>query len=266
MRLRRFSVGLVFALCLPLAYACDVNIIKATATAPAPVLYPKLQDGTVRVDVFDVPPGRICSPLQGHRDFCVDDLQESMGQGLVGTLGKFMKPGAQNANYSAEYALIGFQQLPSPSTPSAVRLAMRWKFTLKRLADGVAVIALDETSVAPQEVVRADLADTVVMGLVNHIFERIGEELGKQDLSGKPPEPPAPEADAGAEDAAPPPLCVPNATQECVGPGACKGGQSCLPDGSGFTECDCGKAKKKPSSAPKAPAPAPAAPPAEPTP
>jgi hypothetical protein len=53
---------------------------------------------------------------------------------------------------------------------------------------------------------------------------------------------------------------VPNATQECTGPGACKGGQSCLPDGSGFTECDCGKKKKKSGSksAPAAePAPAP---------
>jgi hypothetical protein len=47
--------------------------------------------------------------------------------------------------------------------------------------------------------------------------------------------------------AAPPPqapapaMCVPGATQTCVGPGACAGGQSCLPDGSGFGACDCGK-------------------------
>jgi hypothetical protein len=40
---------------------------------------------------------------------------------------------------------------------------------------------------------------------------------------------------------APPATCVPGATQTCVGPGACAGGQSCLSDGSGFGACDCGK-------------------------
>jgi len=46
---------------------------------------------------------------------------------------------------------------------------------------------------------------------------------------------PAPAASA----AAPAALCVPGATQACVGPGACRGGQACLPDGSGFGPCDC---------------------------
>lgn len=271
MRFRRLWIGLTFAVCLPLAYACGINMIKVTAAEPTPTLYPKLQEGTVRVDVFDVPATRVCSPpATKRRDFCIDNLQQSMGQGLVGTLGKFMKPGAKDATFSAEFALIGFQQSPSAANATAVRVAMRWKFTLKRVADSVAVIALDETTVAPQEVVRADLADAAVQGLINQIFERIGAELGKQDLSGKPPEPPPVEVDAGVEDAAPPQVCVPNATQECVGAGACKGGQSCLPDGTGFTECDCGKKKKKSGSgAAQRPAPAPAAPappPAEPTP
>jgi hypothetical protein len=42
--------------------------------------------------------------------------------------------------------------------------------------------------------------------------------------------------------------CVPGATQSCVGPGACSGGQSCLPDGSGFGACDCGGAAPAPPS------------------
>lgn len=50
-------------------------------------------------------------------------------------------------------------------------------------------------------------------------------------------------------------VCVPGATQACVGPGKCEGGQSCLPDGSGFAPCDCGTI-----GAP-APAPAPSPPP-----
>jgi hypothetical protein len=40
--------------------------------------------------------------------------------------------------------------------------------------------------------------------------------------------------------------CVPGATQACVGAAACSGGQSCLPDGTGFGACDCGTAKSSP--------------------
>lgn len=36
--------------------------------------------------------------------------------------------------------------------------------------------------------------------------------------------------------------CTPGATQACVGPGACQGGQFCTPDGMAFSSCDCGKA------------------------
>jgi hypothetical protein len=58
-----------------------------------------------------------------------------------------------------------------------------------------------------------------------------------------PVAPPAPER-----------VCVPGTTQACVGPAACSGGQSCLPDGSGFGGCDCGAASDSPASAqPKAP-------------
>lgn len=50
----------------------------------------------------------------------------------------------------------------------------------------------------------------------------------------RPPAPPAPPP--------PPPVraCVPGATQACIGPGKCEGGQSCLPDGTAFGPCDCG--------------------------
>jgi hypothetical protein len=37
-------------------------------------------------------------------------------------------------------------------------------------------------------------------------------------------------------------LCVPGATQECLGPGACRGAQACLMDGRGYGVCDCGSA------------------------
>ena len=37
--------------------------------------------------------------------------------------------------------------------------------------------------------------------------------------------------------------CVPGATQSCVGPAGCAGGQACRSDGTGFSPCDCGSAK-----------------------
>ncbi len=54
----------------------------------------------------------------------------------------------------------------------------------------------------------------------------------------------------------PPPaaVCAAGATQECVGAGACAGGQACKPDGSGWGDCDCGD-----SRAPSVPATDPAA-------
>jgi len=73
-----------------------------------------------------------------------------------------------------------------------------------------------------------------------------------------------------AEDLPPPTqstagVCTKGSTQACIGPGACQGGQSCLPDGSGYGACDCGggtsadgargagTAAPKDSLAPKAP-------------
>jgi hypothetical protein len=35
-------------------------------------------------------------------------------------------------------------------------------------------------------------------------------------------------------------VCVPNETQLCYGPGACRGAQPCRADGSGWEPCDCG--------------------------
>jgi len=37
-------------------------------------------------------------------------------------------------------------------------------------------------------------------------------------------------------------VCEPGETQECVGPGACRGGQVCARDGAGWGACDCGEA------------------------
>ena len=54
--------------------------------------------------------------------------------------------------------------------------------------------------------------------------------------------------------------CVPGATQVCVGPGACQGGQVCAANGSGFGPCDCGGASAGAAPAPTSAAPASPAP------
>lgn len=59
--------------------------------------------------------------------------------------------------------------------------------------------------------------------------------------------------------AAPAPACVPGATQACVGPGGCSGGQACASDGARFEPCVCAAPNTMPSSAPS-PSPAPPSP------
>lgn len=48
------------------------------------------------------------------------------------------------------------------------------------------------------------------------------------------------EADAHAEPPRGARACVPGATQACIGPGGCRGGQACAADGSRFEPCNCG--------------------------
>jgi len=47
---------------------------------------------------------------------------------------------------------------------------------------------------------------------------------------------------------APASACVPGSSIQCVGPGACGGGQICLEDGSGYGACDCGEAATAPTT------------------
>lgn len=56
--------------------------------------------------------------------------------------------------------------------------------------------------------------------------------------------PPAPTNAEEPASATPRPgqACIPGATQECLGAGACRGAQACMMDGQGYGPCDCGKA------------------------
>jgi hypothetical protein len=58
--------------------------------------------------------------------------------------------------------------------------------------------------------------------------------------------PPAPEpAPAPAPKAA---ACVPGATQACIGPAGCTGGQACAADGTRYEPCNCGQAATPPTA------------------
>jgi hypothetical protein len=63
----------------------------------------------------------------------------------------------------------------------------------------------------------------------------------------------------GPTASAPAHVCVPGATQHCVGPGACNGGQICNADGLSFGSCDCGPSNAVPLSSHPTPESAPAA-------
>jgi hypothetical protein len=55
--------------------------------------------------------------------------------------------------------------------------------------------------------------------------------------------------------------CFPGSTQACLGPGACKGAQTCGANGTSFSACDCGGAPPAlPAPVPEAPATIPPAP------
>lgn len=50
------------------------------------------------------------------------------------------------------------------------------------------------------------------------------------DLRSKKPPAPRPSAER---------VCTPGGTQQCIGGGGCRGGQACLPSGTGYGPCDC---------------------------
>lgn len=67
--------------------------------------------------------------------------------------------------------------------------------------------------------------------------------------SSKPASEAAPTPSSAPEAPPPPPpprACVPGATQSCIGPGGCSGGQACASDGSHFEPCDCGNPPPRP--------------------
>ena len=87
----------------------------------------------------------------------------------------------------------------------------------ERSRTGVAPV--DTEYISSEAVVRCRAASTV---------------FGAPEPSAKPGASSAPAAVAAAAS------CFPGSTQACLGPGACKGAQTCTADGTRFGACDCG--------------------------
>ena len=65
--------------------------------------------------------------------------------------------------------------------------------------------------------------------------------VGKRPMVEIEHEPVSPPPSARPTEPQPPPrACTPGATQACVGPAGCSGGQACAADGSRFEPCNCG--------------------------
>jgi hypothetical protein len=140
------------------------------------------------------------------------------------------------------------------------------RVTIERRGDGLYHLkcgiplpgCLNEANVCP------DHSYTVVRAVDQH--DRHGVDLHFVDLrhsealvrcapaGGKPPA--LTEDAAGAPPAtpsappAPPRVCVPGASQACVGVAGCAGGQVCAAGGGGFGACDCGGPAPAPPAAP----------------
>jgi hypothetical protein len=67
------------------------------------------------------------------------------------------------------------------------------------------------------------------------------------NVSGPPVTDDADAPGAGPATLTPGQACIPGATQECLGAGACRGAQACLMDGRGYGPCDCGTATLPPA-------------------
>jgi hypothetical protein len=65
--------------------------------------------------------------------------------------------------------------------------------------------------------------------------------LQREPTSPAPAPVPTPALAPAAPVKAPTSACIPGATQACVGPAGCSGGQTCAADGAHFEACDCGK-------------------------
>lgn len=72
----------------------------------------------------------------------------------------------------------------------------------------------------------------------SHGYERTQDAPDYQREVWTPP-PSAQASEPTGPAPAPARICTPGSTQQCVGAGACSGGQACVADGSGWSPCDC---------------------------
>jgi len=223
--------------------ALAASSVSCTMSATAPPPNPNLtvadrSHSSVILDGVAAPVGKVCSHHAGLTDFCVTDFQSALSYGLHQVLSRhFDPPSGDTPMLHARFELVEFSHspgsAPGPHNAAGVQVAMRWHFVLLR-PDGTPVVDVAERTIGPEELIDINAAQSTIGALDNAVLERISKALTdareKSQRHAEAPGPPKP----------PPQACVPGSTQECVGPGGCRGGQACNAEGTGYSPCDCG--------------------------
>jgi len=216
--------------------ACNVPV-RARAPEAAPNLVPLPSPLKVNLPVVLAPRGEYCAKTPSLRDVCVEGFEQALKNGLWKVLVARTQV-VERDGLSAELRMISFNSshgsAVGPRVASLVNLSMAWQFTLRDSA-GRIVLALNETTFGPTPLLNEEQLPSGVKALIESVLERIAGAIGQFAAAPAQPPPPATGPSRG---------CVSGSTQECFGPGACRGGQACLPDGSGYEPCDCGTGTK----------------------
>ena len=146
------------------------------------------------------------APPRGYLELREVSVKSGKGCGLLGQMGS--REGAETmlrdaaADLGASYVQVTSVEAPRPNHQC---IEHEYKMTGVAYRDPAAPVATPPVAAEPVATTSAQVPAPA------------------------PPPPPAP------------PVCVPGATQACLGPGACSGAQACRDDASGFQPCDCGK-------------------------
>ena len=225
------------ALACALFGGCDFTFV-ATAAPPIPTVVGQPSNAIASIVSLEIPDGDICSIHPGLKDFCVKGMRAALDEGMKSVVERFFRLGTrEQGDYFVAFRYLELRHSPTSGfgaggSPS-VQLSLRWQFTVFNRR-GAQVLTTAETTVGPEQIVSLDAGDIALSSLLRAVVDRTGQVLAESRLSQTTASAPASPVPRAAT------ACIPGATQACVGPGGCKGGQTCVSNGSRFGAWDCG--------------------------
>lgn len=205
--------------------------MKTTAPEVTPNLVAIPSPIPVMLGPVHAPKGELCAKTTGIRETCVEGFEQALKNGLWKVLLARTRV-VERDGLVAEFRLVSFET-GYGATTRRINLSMAWQFVL-RDGSGRPVMGANETTFGPPMVNEFQLQGSV-KALMQAVLERIGQAL--YDFN-------AAQLRSQAAMPAPALSCSPAKKRECMGMGACRGVQACLPDGSGYEPCDCGTGTK----------------------